>query len=392
MPVLNRIADFQDDLVAWRHDIHRHPELAFEEHRTAALVAEKLRSFGFDEVVEGIGTTGVVGVLRQGEGPMIGLRADMDALPILETVEDRPHKSVHQGVMHACGHDGHTTMLLGAARYLAETRRFSGTLVFIFQPAEEGRAGAKAMIEDGLFDRYPVSAVYGVHNLPGLPAGAIAVSAGPVMAAADMFTITIQGKGAHAAAPHLGRDPVVAGSALVQAYQTLVSRQYPPHETLVISVTEFHAGDTFNVLPDTARLGGTVRYFNQEIGEQAIASMQRVADGIAAAYGVEISLDYKYGYPPTVNSHPEAEAARAVIAETFGADRAPVQSPVMFAEDFSFFLQAKPGAYGFIGNGEGSPQSGCVGLHNPRYDFNDEILTTGATFFARLAESQCPQR
>ncbi|EKV31492.1 Catalyzes the cleavage of p-aminobenzoyl-glutamate to p-aminobenzoate and glutamate, subunit A [Caenispirillum salinarum AK4] len=392
MPVLNRIADFHDDLVDWRHDIHRHPELAFEEHRTAALVAEKLRGFGFDEVVEGIGGTGVVGVLRQGDGPMIGLRADMDALPIVEAAEDRPHKSVHHGVMHACGHDGHTTMLLGAARYLAETRRFSGTLVFIFQPAEEGRAGARAMIEDGLFDRFPVSAVWGVHNMPGLPAGSVAVSPGPVMAAADRFTITIQGKGAHAAAPHLGRDPVVAGAALVQALQALVSRHCPPHETLVVSVTEFHAGDTFNVLPDAARLGGTVRYFDKQIGEQAIGGMKRMAEGIGAAHGVEVSVDYQYGYPPTVNTAGETEAARAVVADTFGAERVLDQAPVMFAEDFSFFLQEKPGAYGFIGNGEGSEDLGCVGLHNPRYDFNDDILTTGATFFARLAESQCPQR
>lgn len=392
MPVLNRIAAFQDDLVAWRHDIHRHPELAYEEHRTAATVAEKLRSFGFDEVVEGVGRTGVVGVLRQGDGPMIGLRADMDALPILEAVPDRPHRSVHEGVMHACGHDGHTTMLLGAARYLAETRRFSGTLVFLFQPAEEGRAGARAMIEDGVFDRWPVEAVFGVHNMPGLPVGHLAVSPGPVMAAADSFTITVQGVGAHAAAPHLGRDPVVAGAALVQAFQQLVSRVRHPSETLVISVTEFHAGDAFNVLPDAAQLGGTVRYFSRETGEEAIAGMRRVCDGIGAAHGVEISMDYAYGYPPTVNSAEETEAARRVAAEALGADKVVEQRPVMFAEDFSFFLQEKPGAYGFIGNGEGSSELGCVGLHNPRYDFNDDVLGHGATFFARLAETLCPQR
>ncbi|MCA1941863.1 MAG: M20 family metallopeptidase [Caenispirillum bisanense] len=391
MPVINRIAGFRDDLVAWRHDIHMHPELAFEEHRTAKVVADRLRDFGFDEVVEGIGGTGVVGVLRQGDGPMIGLRADMDALPITETVPDRAHRSRHDGVMHACGHDGHTAMLLGAARYLAETRRFAGTLVFLFQPAEEGRAGARAMIEDGVFDRWPVESVFGVHNLPGLPAGAIAVSAGPVMAAADRFTITVQGKGAHAAAPHLGRDPVVAGAALVQALQQLVSRVCPPHETLVVSVTEFHAGDTFNVIPDTARLGGTVRYFDKALGEETIAGIRRVMDGIAGAHGVTMSLDYQYGYPPTVNSQAEAEAARRVAAETLGADKALPQAPVMFAEDFSFFLQEKPGAYGFIGNGEGSAELGCVGLHNPRYDFNDEILTAGASFFARLAETLCPQ-
>lgn len=247
------------------------------------------------------------------------------------------------------------------------------------------------MIEDGLFDRFPVSAVWGVHNMPGLPAGSFAVSPGPVMAAADRFTFTIQGKGAHAAAPHLGRDPVIAGAALVQALQSLVSRQCPPHETLVISVTEFHAGDTFNVLPDTARLGGTVRYFNVEIGEQAIASMKHMAEGISMAHDVEIHLNYEYGYPPTVNTTKEAKAARAIFANTFGADRVLDQDPVMFAEDFSFFLQERPGAYGFIGNGVGSPDLGCIGLHNPRYDFNDDILTIGATFFARLAETQCPQ-
>lgn len=384
MPVINRISAFSQDMTAWRHDIHQHPELAYEEHRTATTVAKLLRSFGVDEVVEGIGQTGVVGIIRTGDGPAIGLRADMDALPI-EELSDASYKSVHHGRMHACGHDGHTAMLLGAARYLAETRKFRGTVVLIFQPAEEGRAGAKAMIDDGLFDRFPVDAIYGVHNIPGIPAGAIALASGPVMAAADRFSITLRGQGGHAAAPHQGRDPIVAGAALVSALQSVVSRNCPPEETLVVSVTEFHGGDAFNVIPDSVRLNGTVRYFRPEIGDLAKARLPQVIQGIAAAHGVEADYVYQEGYPPTVNWEEPANFARQVAEEVCGSENVPVQQPLMFAEDFSFFLQEKPGCYGFIGNGD-TGALGCTGLHNPYYDFNDGILPLGASFFARMAE------
>jgi hippurate hydrolase len=378
--LLDSLMPLRERMTAWRRDIHGHPELAYKEHRTASRVAELLRDFGFDEVTEGVGGTGVVGVLRQGEGPLLGLRADMDALPIDE-LNDFDHRSQNQGIMHACGHDGHTAMLLGAALSAAETRRFQGSAVFIFQPAEEGLAGAKAMIDDGLFERWPVEAVYGLHNLPGLPAGRIAVSPGPCMAAADKLDILVRGKGGHAAAPDLGRDPVLAGAAAIQALQQITSRNLPPTETAVVSVTCFHAGETFNVIPDDARLKGTVRYFTPEMGDLVRNRVVQILDGIALAHDVSISLDLQRGYPPTINSAAEADFARGVAARVLGAENAPPQPPRMFAEDFSFMLQEKPGAYGFIGNG-GSP-----GLHNARYDFNDEILPMGAAYFRGLIET-----
>lgn len=390
MAVLNRIADFSPDMASWRHDIHQHPELAYEEHRTAARVADLLRSFGVDEVVEGVGGTGVVGLIRNGDGPSIGLRADMDALPIEELAEDRDYKSVHAGKMHACGHDGHTAMLLGAARYLSETRAFSGTVVLVFQPAEEGHAGAKAMIDDGLFTRFPMEAIYGMHNMPGIDAGAFAVSPGPVMAAADRFTITLTGHGGHAAAPHLVRDPIVAGAALVAALQTIVSRSTAPTDTLVVSVTQFHGGDTGNVIPDSAWIGGTVRHFSGEVGAATEQKMRAIAAGIAAAYGVDVEVEYHVGYPPTVNWDAPTALARTVAAEVFGADRVQVQSPAMFSEDFSYYLQEVPGCFGYIGNGHGGPH-GCSGLHNPFYDFNDDILAGGATLFVRIVETALPR-
>lgn len=384
MPVINRIAAFHDAMKTWRHDIHKHPELAYEEHRTAAKVADLLRTFGVDEVVEGIGRTGVVGVIRNGDGPAIGLRADMDALPIEEHT-DRPYTSVHPGKMHACGHDGHTAMLLGAARYLAEVRPFHGTVVLVFQPAEEGQAGARAMIDDGLFDRFPMQAIYGLHNMPGLPAGTISISPGPVMAAADRFRVVLRGQGGHAAAPHQNRDPVVAAAALVQALQTIVSRNAPPEQTLVVSVTEIHGGDSFNVIPDSVRLAGTVRYFEAEVGQLARARMKAIIDGIAAAHAVVADYDYFFGYPPTVNWNEPVERARAAAATVLGPDKVMDQPPRMFAEDFSFYLQEIPGAYGFIGNGE-LGDLGCASLHNADYDFNDDILTAGASYFVALVE------
>jgi amidohydrolase len=387
MPIVNRIGAFQADMREWRHDIHQHPELAYQEARTASKVASLLGDFGVDEVVEGIGRTGVVGVIRNGEGPMIGLRADMDALPIVEET-GLSYRSRHDGVMHACGHDGHTAMLLGTARYLTETRNFSGTVVMIFQPAEEGHAGARAMIEDGLFDRFPVEAVYGVHNMPGLPAGAIAVSSGPVMAAADSFRITVQGRGGHGAMPHLADDPVVPACAIVGALQTLVSRNLDPAQTLVISVTQIHGGDAFNVIPDSVELGGTVRWFEPEVGALARRRMQEVIDGVARAHGATATLTYEEGYPPTCNHEAETAFARDVAGQVMGAP-APEQPRIMGSEDFSFFLEAKPGAYAFVGNGDAD---GFVCVHNPHYDFNDEILPVGASFFARLVETALPRR
>jgi hippurate hydrolase len=388
MAVFNRISAFTKDMVGWRHDLHRHPELAYQEHRTAATVAGLLRDFGIDEVIEGIGQTGVVGLIRQGDGPSIGLRADMDALPIGD-LGDHDHRSCHAGRMHACGHDGHTAMLLGAARYLAETRRFRGTVVLIFQPAEEGQAGARAMIEDGLLTRFPIQSIHGLHNIPGQPAGSIAVSPGPVMAAADRFSIALRGQGGHAAAPHQGRDPIVAGAALVSALQTVVARNAPPHETLVVSVTEFHGGDAFNIIPDSVDLTGTVRYFQPAVGDLAKARLPQIVDGIAAAHGVEAELSYQDGYPPTVNWEAPTALARRVAAEVCGVEATLPQAPVMFAEDFSFFLREMPGCYGFIGNGD-SGALGCTGLHNPYYDFNDAILPVGAGFFSRLVEEALP--
>lgn len=382
MPIVNRIAAWHDDMKDWRRDIHAHPELAYEEARTATRVAELLRGFGVDEVTEGIGKTGVVGVLRNGAGPAIGLRADMDALPIVEET-GLPYSSTHHGVMHACGHDGHTAMLLGASRYLAETRNFSGTVVLVFQPAEEGFAGARAMMEDGLFERWPVEAIYGVHNMPGLPAGSIALSPGPVMAAADSFTVTVRGAGGHGAMPHLATDPVVAAAAVVTALQSLVSRVVDPTDTLVISVTRIRGGDAFNVIPDSVELGGTVRWFDHRVGRMVRERMAALVEGVAAAHGATAALKYEPGYPPTRNHEAETAFARRIAGEVTGGEPAR-QNPTMGSEDFSFFLEARPGAYAFVGNGDGE---GCVTVHNPAYDFNDEILPVGASFFARIVET-----
>ncbi|MFN3077562.1 MAG: M20 aminoacylase family protein [Alphaproteobacteria bacterium] len=391
MPLIESIALMHDDMVAWRRDLHRNPELAYAEHRTARVVADLLRGFGVDEVVEGVGKTGVVGVIRgdasgRAAGPAVALRADMDALPIQEQ-NDHTYRSLRDNVMHACGHDGHTAMLLGAARHLAGTRRFCGTVVLVFQPAEEGQAGAKAMIDDGLFQRFPVEAIYGLHNMPGLPVGVLAVSPGAIMAAADRFTITLQGHGGHAAAPHQVRDPVVAGAALVMALQTVVSRNVAPNDTAVLSVTEFHGGEAFNVVPDSVWLGGTVRYFSPEVGDRVHARIRGILNGIAAAHDVEASLDYRAGYPPTINSGAEAAFAHSVAVEINGAGGVIPQKPLMFSEDFSYYLQVKPGAYLFLGNGG---EAGCHGLHNPRYDFSEAILSVGASLLARLAERSLP--
>lgn len=371
------------ETTAIRRDIHAHPELAFEEHRTAALVAERLRALGI-ETHTGIGKTGVVGVLRAGNSPRaIGLRADMDALPIQEKNEFN-HHSKHPGRMHACGHDGHTAMLLGAAARLVRQPDFDGTVYFVFQPAEEGEGGAPAMIADGLFQRFPMEAIFGLHNWPGLPVGQIAVHRGPVMACADRFDIEIKGHGAHAAMPHQGIDPVLAGAALVQALQSVISRNRDPQDAAVLSITQFHAGDAYNVIPDVARICGTVRAFSPDIQRQVEDAMQRVCAGVGAAFGANVHFEYRRGYPPTINSVPEAEFCAGVAGEVCGAGQVSVDiKPSMGAEDFSFFLQEKPGCYIWLGNGPG--EGGCT-LHNPRYDFNDEAIPFGVAYWVRLVE------
>ncbi len=383
MPLIDRLKGLQDEMTAWRRDIHAHPETAFEETRTAQLVAEKLASFGI-EVHGGLAKTGVVGVLRAGtRARAIGLRADLDALHIHEqnTFE---HRSRHDGRMHACGHDGHTTMLLGAARYLAETRRFDGTVYFIFQPAEENEGGGRVMVEEGLFDRFPMEGVYGMHNWPGMPAGKFGVLSGPMMASYDVFEIVVAGRGAHGAMPHDGIDPIVAASALVQALQTIPSRTLDPIEPAVVTVTQFHAGDAWNVIPAQAILRGTTRAFRPQVQDQIEAGIRRVCAGIDATYGTRCAVRYERRYPPTVNRSRETGIAATAMAQVVGAENVLTDfPPTMGSEDFAFMLRAKPGCYVFIGNGGGA--GGCI-LHNPRYDFNDEILPIGASYWATLVE------
>jgi amidohydrolase len=384
MPIVNRIADFHADLAGWRHEIHAHPETAFEEKRTSDFVAARLQEFGI-EVHRGLAGTGVVGTLK-GSRPgnrAIALRADMDALHIHER-NGHDYVSKNPGKMHACGHDGHTTMLLGAARYLAETRNFAGTVHFVFQPAEENEGGGRVMVADGLFEKFPVEAVYGMHNWPGMPVGTFAMRAGPMMASFDIFEITIKGKGTHAALPHLGHDPMVAAAHIVTGLQTLVSRNTHPLESAVVSVTQIHGGDTWNVIPDEAVLRGTVRSFKTEMQDAIEAGIRRVVAGIASALGTTAEVRYERRYPPTVNNEKETEIAAAIAADVVGdANVNRGLLPTMGSEDFAFMLQAKPGCYVFIGNGTGDK---AVGLHNPHYDFNDEILPIGASYWARLVE------
>ena len=382
MTVPNEIRQILPQMVDWRHGFHRLPELGYEEFRTAKTVAGLLRSFGIEDVVEGIGRTGVVGVIRNGNGPAVGLRADMDALPIRET-GTVAYRSTIDGVMHACGHDGHTTMLLGAARYLAATRRFSGTVVLIFQPAEEGKAGAKAMIDDGLLERYPIDSIYGLHNIPGMPAAEVAVSPGTVMAAVDRFEITITGKGGHAALPHLTRDPIVAAASLVMSAQTVVSRNRDPNQPTVLTITRISGGEADNATPDKVMLRGNVRFLESAGGDAMRDHLARLVHGTAETFGVSVDMDYIAGRPPTVNSKNEAHLARQVAAALAPAVTvAAHQAPIMASEDFSYFLQARPGAFAFLGAGEGRPT-----LHSADYDFNDDILGPGAAFLCRLAEA-----
>ncbi len=385
MPVINRIADFQAEMAAWRHDIHAHPETAFEERRTADIVARLLESFGI-AVDRGVARTGVIGTLEGARpgGRAIALRADMDALPIAEK-NGFAHASTHHGRMHACGHDGHTAMLLGAAKYLAETRNFAGTLHFIFQPAEENEGGARLMVEERVVECYPVEAVYGMHNWPGLPEGEFAIRSGPMMAAFDIFEITVEGRGAHAAMPHLGVDPVVAAAQIVGGLQTIASRNIHALDGAVVSVTQIHGGDTWNVIPDEVVLRGTTRSFDPGVRDAIEPTIRRIAEGICASLGAKMTMRYERRYPSTINSPAETEIAATTAAALVGADK--VRRDMlrsMGAEDFAFFLEEMPGAYIWIGNGDGADQAM---LHNPHYDFNDEILALGASYWARLAET-----
>jgi amidohydrolase len=383
MQIIPRIEEFHDDLVNWRHDIHTHPELGFEERRTSDLVAEKLAGFGC-EVHRGIGRTGVVGRLRIGNSSRsVGLRADMDALPIQEA-NSFTYRSRYDGRMHACGHDGHTTMLLGAARYLAETRNFDGTVHFIFQPAEEGLGGGDAMVKDGLFDRFPCDAIFGMHNAPGLAVGKFAIRTGAMMAGGAYFDIAVTGRGAHGARPQAAIDPVIVASHITTALQTIVSRNVEPVDTAVLSVTQIHAGDAYNVIPQQAFIRGTARAFSAETLGMIEENMQRIATGVASGFGATAELDFRIVFPPLINDASEAAFIANVAAELVGADNVNLNGGlVMASEDFSFMLNSRPGAYIRIGNGD--EPGGCE-VHNPGYDFNDDVLGLGASLFAQLAE------
>lgn len=389
MPVVNRIADFATEMKTWRQHLHQIPELALDLPKTAAYVAERLREIGVDELHEGIATCGMVAIINGrgnevGEGPTIGLRADMDALPIPEET-GAEYASTHAGNMHACGHDGHTTMLLGAAKYLAETRNFKGRVALIFQPAEEAIGGARIMVEEGIMERFGIGEVYALHNAPGLPVGAFLTTPGPLMAAVDTFHVHIQGVGGHGAMPHETRDPVMAACGIAQAMQTIVSRNHHAQEDLVISVTQIHTGTVDNVVPDTAYINGTIRTFNPEVQKMVMRRMEEIVSGQAASYGVSAELEYEVGYPATVNDAEKTRFAVDVASEIAGAANVEAEaSRDMGAEDFSYMLNARPGAYLFLGQGD------SAGLHHPKYDFNDEIAPIGASFFARMVERAQP--
>jgi len=388
MTVIKEIKLLHDEMTEWRRDIHQHPELKFEENRTSDLVAAKLEEFGI-EIHRGLAKTGVVGTIRNGDGPSIGLRADMDALP-LEEKNTFKHASSNPGKMHACGHDGHTAMLLGAAKHLAASKNFKGTVNLIFQPAEEGGGGGELMIKEGLFEMFPVDSVYGLHNWPGMPAGTFGVGSGPIMAAADMFDLTINGRGGHAAFPDQCIDPIVVASQVVSALQTITSRNTHPVDSVVISVTQIHAGDAYNVIPDSVLMHGTVRTFQTETRDKIPSSMLRVAEGVCAAYGTTCELNYMSGYPATINSVPETEISAKAVVDLLGEDkiiRNP--TPCMGAEDFSYMLEARPGCYVWLGIGPGKGEAGCM-LHSSRYDFNDDVLPTGASYWVKLVENELP--
>src|SRR3984893_1389146 len=383
MPILPEVTDNLDELVQIRHDIHAHPELGFEEERTAEIVAAKLKEFGC-EVHRGLATTGVVGTIRKGNSlRAIGLRADMDCLPMQE-LNGFAHRSTHDGKMHACGHDGHTTMLLGAARYLAKSRNFDGTVHFIFQPAEEGLGGAEAMVKDGLFDEFPCEAIFGMHNRPGLAVGKFQIRPGPMMAGGAFFDIAITGRGAHGARPESRIDPVVVASRITTALQSIVARNVRPVDTAVLSVTKIHAGDAYNVIPEKAVLGGTVRCFSNVTMSLVEERMRRIAEGVAGGLGATAVLDFRSLFPPLVNHDDETRFIADTAAEVVGEENVNRYAGVVMAsEDFSYMLERVPGAYIQIGNGDGE---GAGEVHNPSYDFNDGALPYGASLFARLVE------
>jgi hippurate hydrolase len=389
MPIVNRIAEFHADMTEWRQDLHRHPELGLQEFRTSQVVRDRLAAFGVDEVVTGLATTGVVGVIHGSQpGGAIGLRADMDALPIMEAT-GLPYASVHPGVMHACGHDGHTTMLLGAARYLAESRNFAGTVYVIFQPAEENAGGGEIMVREGLFERFPMRRVFGMHNWPSHPAGAFLWRVGPTMAAVGTIDITVRGQGAHGAYPHRGVDPILVAAHIVTALQSVVARNVDPLENAVVSIGHIAAGQASNVIPETARMLGTVRWFTPSVGDVLEHSIRRVAAGVAAAFGATAEVDFQRTYPATVNDAEATAEARQAAEHVAGAAQvAQMAQPTMGAEDFSFMLNAKQGSYIMLGGArtENDPQ-----VHHPRYDFNDAILPVGASYWATLAEQLLPR-
>ncbi|PXW70195.1 hippurate hydrolase [Loktanella sp. PT4BL] len=383
MPVINRIADFAEDMTAWRRHLHQYPELGFECHETAAFVVEKLRTFGVDEIHEGIATTGVVAIINgKAAGPTIGLRADMDALPMQEET-GLDYASKVAGRMHACGHDGHTTMLLGAARYLAETRNFAGRVALIFQPAEENGGGGEVMVREGILERFDIAEVYALHSGPGDAVGAFYTTPGPIMAAVDSFHIHITGIGGHGAYPYETADPVVAAVGMVNAIQTIVSRNHVPFEDLVVSVTQIHTGSADNIVPEKAYINGTVRTMAKSVQDMVEKRLTEIVTGHAAAYGVQAEVIYERGYPATIND-PEKTAFAAAVAREISPDVDDARQYDMGAEDFSYFLEKRPGAYVYVGNGD------SAGLHHPKYDFADGAAPVGASFFARLVERALP--
>jgi hippurate hydrolase len=392
MQLIDPIVEFQSELAQIRRDIHAYPELCFEERRTADVIAQKLADWGIP-VIRGMGVTGVVGVIRNGDSKRaIGLRADMDALPVQES-NTFAHASRHPGKMHACGHDGHMAMLLGAAHHLARYRNFDGTVYVVFQPAEEGGGGAARMMEDGLFEQCPMDAIFGMHNWPGLATGAFGVTSGPMMASSNEFEVTVNGKGAHAAQPHKGIDPIMVAIQIAQAWQTIISRNKSPIDAAALSITQIHAGSATNVIPDDATLVGTVRTFDLPVLDLIESRMRAIAEHTAAAFDASVRFRFKRNYPPLINHEKEAAFAARVLKSIVGADKVnDKMEPTMGAEDFAFFLQKKPGCYVFIGNGEGSHRSGGHGLgpcnlHNASYDFNDALLPIGASYWVRLAET-----
>lgn len=383
MPILNRVAEMQDEIAGWRRHLHTIPEILYETHKTSAYVAERLREFGCDEVVTGIGRTGVVGLIRGrlGDGPTIGLRSDMDALPLAE-ITGKPWASTHANAMHACGHDGHSAMLLGAAKYLAETRNFRGAVAVIFQPAEEGGAGGKAMVDDGMMERFGIQRVFGMHNMPGLPVGQFAIRPGPMMAATAEFDIVVKGRGGHAAQPHQTIDPIVTAAAMITALQTIAARTIDPIESVVVSVTRITAGDAYNIIPESAHFAGTIRTLKNEVGEKARERMRAICEGIAAAHGASVEVKIDINYPVTYNHAAETDFAIGIAQAVAGEPNVKTDvPPVMGGEDFSYMLEARPGAFIFMGNGQ------TASLHNPAYDFNDDAIAHGVSYWVRLAET-----